>query len=295
MLGVSLLAAACSTGDGTTLSEPPPTVATTTTIPPPTSALTTIDIVPSTIANTTTTTSATTTEATTTTTLPPEPRVLLVGDSTLLAVETYQAELGLQGFDAVLEVKSCRTLGVPSCGSPPVPPNSVETIRGAEGPFDGVVIMAGYDEWWTSFASSFETVMEVSRDQGAKWVLWLAYPEDVPYLVPDGRTANESFVAINELLTEFDEDPAYDDLIVAQWPTYNAPADEWITGDGIHLSPHGAYGVADYLSRYIAHITGLPCPQPLALERALENLCVNPDELEEVADIESLYLTTVDE
>ena len=263
-------------------------------------ALTTIDILPTTVAETTTTTSTTTTtttttEPTTTTTSRPEPpRVLLVGDSTLLAVETYQAELGLQGFDAVLEVASCRTLGVPSCGSTPVPPNSVEVIMSAEGPFDGVVIMAGYDEWWTSFASSFEAVMQVSRDQGAEWVLWLAYPENVPYLMPDGKTANESFVAINEFLRGFDADPAYDDLVVAEWPTYNSSSERWIAGDGIHLSPHGAYGVADYLSRWIAHIAGLPCPQPLLLGATIDGVCGNPDELPLVADIESLYIQTVD-
>ena len=92
-------------------------------------------------------------------------RVLLVGDSTLLAVGSYGLLHAFQGFDDVYEAASCRTLGVPSCGRNPVP-NSVATINAADGRFDVVVIMAGYDEWWTTFPDSFEAVNAAARAKG---------------------------------------------------------------------------------------------------------------------------------
>lgn len=226
---------------------------------------------------------------TSTTASPTPPRVLLVGDSTLLAVESYETEAALTGFDPSLEVASCRTLGVPSCGDEPVPPNSVDTIRAASGPFDGVVIMAGYDEWWTTFPTSFETVMEVSRAQGAKWVLWLTYPEDVPYRLPDGRAANEAFMLNNSTLQEFAADPAYDDLILADWATFSDLSEGWIGTDGIHLSPAGAFAVADYISRWVAHLTDAPCPQPLVAGGPIPPVCQRPDLLEDAPDIDGLY------
>src|SRR5215216_914084 len=95
------------------------------------------------------------------------PRALIVGDSTLMAVDRYGALEELDGIDYVFSAESCRTLGVPSCGDPPIPPNAVETITAATGPFDVVVIMAGYDEWWTSFPSSFDRVVDAARMHGA--------------------------------------------------------------------------------------------------------------------------------
>ena len=90
---------------------------------------------------------------------------VLVGDSTLLAVGSYGLLHAFQGFDDVYEAASCRTLGVPSCGRNPVP-NSVATINAAVGRFDAVVIMAGYDEWWTTFPDSFEAVNAAALPKG---------------------------------------------------------------------------------------------------------------------------------
>ena len=70
-----------------------------------------------------------------------EPRVLLIGDSTLLAIDHYDAYRALKGFEYVYDAKSCRTLGIPSCGKRPLPPNAVEAINHSDGNFDDVVIM----------------------------------------------------------------------------------------------------------------------------------------------------------
>lgn len=63
----------------------------------------------------------------------------LIGDSTLLAVDRYNGYTALLGFKYVFDAKSCRTLGIPSCGNRPLPSDAVEAIGKADGDFDDVV------------------------------------------------------------------------------------------------------------------------------------------------------------
>src|SRR4051812_24639538 len=131
-----------------------------------------------------------------------EPRVLLIGDSTLLAIDHYDAYRALQGFDYVFDAKSCRTLGIPSCGKRPLPPNAVEAINKSDGSFDDVVIMAGYDEWWTSFSRSFDKVVAAARAKGAHTIIWLTYSEGVPFKLLTGEGADAAFIKTNETLRD---------------------------------------------------------------------------------------------
>lgn len=204
------------------------------------------------------------------------PRVLLVGDSTLLAVEAFNAVSGFGGFSGVLDTKSCRTLGIPSCGSKPVPPNTVEAIRSAEGPFDIVVVMAGYDEWWTSFPNSVREVGDQARAQGAETLLVLNYREGVGYVAPDGRTATEAFERNNETLREFEASGEIPELVVADWFGYTSvpEADGLLSDDGIHLTKDGAWAVTDYISRWVAHLSDRPCPRET---EPTDAVCENPD------------------
>ena len=211
---------------------------------------------------------------TVTTSVQPRPRALIVGDSTLMAVERYGALDDLRGFDYVYSAESCRTLGVPSCGDPPVPPNTVETITAAEGPFDVVVIMAGYDEWWTSFPSSFDRVVDAARVQGARHIIWLSYREGVGYVAPDGASANEAFVRNNQTLRSKVTLPQFADVVIADWFTYSADSIDWLTRDGIHLTPKGARAVAEYITRKVAFVAGLPCAD--SVEPA-SPVCPDPD------------------
>jgi hypothetical protein len=217
------------------------------------------------------------------------PRVLLVGDSTLLAVRSYDVLDVFRGFDGDYEAASCRTLGVPSCGDEPVPPNAVETIAAAEGDYDAVVIMAGYDEWWTSFPTSFDDVVAAARAKGAEHIVWLTYREGVGYTAPDGATANEAFVRNNATVREKVASGSHPDVTIADWFRYTADSTTWLTRDGIHLSPQGARAVADYISRYIAFLYALPCPAPWVAGATVEPVCSNPDDHGPVADIDSLY------
>ncbi|MCU1392288.1 MAG: hypothetical protein JWM34_716 [Ilumatobacteraceae bacterium] len=220
--------------------------------------------------------------------VPPD-RVLLIGDSTLEGVLTYQAFGALRGFESTFDAQSCRTLGVPSCGEEPRPPNAVETIGAADGTFDTVVIMAGYDEWWTSFPTSFDAVVAAARAKGASRIVWLTYREGVGYTVPNGATANEAFVKNNVTLRAKVASGAFGDVVLADWFAYTEPTSGWLANDGIHLTKSGAFGVADYISREIAHLDGRACPAPWVAGGAIDEPCPDPDTHAAVDDIRSLY------
>jgi hypothetical protein len=254
---------------------------------------------PADIAQSTTTAAASTTAAPApaTTTVPPPPttiafpampRVLLIGDSTLQAVGRYNKLNALLGMDPVYEARSCRLLAVPSCGRNPAP-NAIEVIDTAEGAFDMVVIMAGYDQWYDTFADSFDQVVAHSRAKGAKRILWLTYPEGVDYLLPDGTPGNESLVNINQIMRDLVASGAYPDVVIADWFNYAAAQGGWFNKDDIHLSPTGATGVADYISRKVAFTASLPCPMPREPGAAPEVPCSDPDAVGPVADVAALY------
>jgi hypothetical protein len=221
---------------------------------------------------------------------PPTPRVLLIGDSTLQAVERYGKLPVLLGMDAVYEARSCRLLAVPSCGRNPAP-NAIEVLNTAEGSFDMVVIMAGYDEWYTTFADSFDQVVATSRAKGAKRVVWLTYPEGVDYLLPDGTPGNESLVNINQIMRDKIASGAFPDVVIADWFTYASPLADWFNKDDIHLSPTGATGVADYISRKVAFTASLPCPMPREPGVPAEVPCPDPDASGPLTDVVALYAT----
>lgn len=227
--------------------------------------------------------------APTTTTPRRPPRVLLIGDSTLLAVDRYNGYRALLGFDYVYDAKSCRTLGIPSCGSRPLPPNAVQAIGAADGGFDYVVVMAGYDEWWTSFPDSFDEVVEAARAKGAQRIIWLTYREGVPYKLLTGEPADEAFVKNNQTMRDKLATGAFPDVVLAQWYPLTKQDNGWISRDGIHLTLDGALGVADYISRWVAFLEGKPCPMPTALGGTLEPTCLNPDTQRPIADITGLY------
>ena len=220
--------------------------------------------------------------------LPPVPRVLLVGDSTLLSVGEFGALVALRGMDPVYQAASCRALGQPSCGKHP-PINSVNVIDGTEGNIDVVIIMAGYDEWFTTFAESFDQVIASARAKGAKRIVWLTYPEGVDYVLPDDRKASESLINMNRIMFERVASGGYPDVLIADWFRYAAATQGWFEGDDIHLTRTGAFGVADYISRKVAFAAGQPCPVPREVNGAVESPCPDPDVSGPVPDVVSLY------
>jgi hypothetical protein len=230
-------------------------------------------------------------EATSTTPAPAgPPRAMVVGDSTLLAVEAYERLDVFRGFDLAYDAKSCRTIGVPSCAvPPPAPPNVVETIDEASGPFDVVVVMAGYDEWWTSFPDSFDDAIEAARARGASQIIWLTYVESPVYRGLSESPLTEALTQNNQTLRDKVASGGYADVTLADWDSYVVAHPDWLEPDGIHLTYAGAVGVADYISRLIAFHSGLPCPAPTVVGGPIDDPCPDPATMPPIDDVLALY------
>jgi hypothetical protein len=221
----------------------------------------------------------------------PPARALLVGDSTLAGVRWYGTTEALLGYPYVLTAESCRRLATASCRGREgyTPTNAVTAIRNASGSFGTVVIMAGYDDWWTVFSSSFDQVVAAARAKGARTIVWLTFREGVGYVNPSGVSANEAFVKNNQILREKVASGQFPDVVLADWHAYTATTSGWLAGDGIHLTVAGSFGAADYISRYLAHLENRACPMPWVEGTAVDNPCPNPDAHGPVSDILSLY------
>ena len=83
--------------------------------------------------------------------------------------------------------------------------------------------------------------------------------------------------------------PRHRDLVVADWRTYNSRSVGWMAPDGVHLTTRGAFGLADYISRWIAHLDGRACTAPLDRGGTPQHPCPNPNWSQRVTDVAGLY------
>jgi hypothetical protein len=218
----------------------------------------------------------------------PPSRTLLVGDSTLAAVRWYRTTEALLGFPYVYTAESCRRLATASCRGREgfAPTNAVTAIRRASGSFGTVVIMTGYDDWWTVFPGGFDKVVAAARDKGARKIVWLTYREDVRY---HGADASDLFVRNNNTLREKVASGLFPDVVLAEWNGYSSTASGWMAGDGVHFNVAGSYAVADYISRKLAYLENRACPMPWEAGAPVDDPCPDPDVHAPVADITGLY------
>jgi hypothetical protein len=216
-------------------------------------------------------------------------RVLMVGDSTLAVVRNVRATQDLfVGFDPVLDAQGCRRLVWPSCYSDSdfrVPNTVEEAILGTPGVVDVVIVMAGYNDWHDPFGTFVDAIMRAARSKGARNVVWLTFSE--------GRQPKSSATAIG-VYAENTRDlwasaSLHPDLVVADWRTYNTRAVGWMGPDGVHLTTRGGYGLADYISRWVAHLDERACTAPLDPGGIPQNPCPNPNWATRVPHIAGLY------
>lgn len=221
---------------------------------------------------------------------PPIPRVLWIGDSSLEGLKFYsQAQVAIGGMTYVLDAESCRRLVRPSCLSSAgrTPNTALEAIQGAAGSFDAVVIGTGYNEGNAEFSESFDLIVSAARSKGAVRIVWMNYR------LRDGLTRggfdnNPSFISNNATLLEKVASGAYPDVVIADWRSYTETVREWFGADGIHYQPTGAYGAADYISRWITYLFKEPCPMPMTVGGPIANPCTPPDGIPP-HDVRALY------
>jgi hypothetical protein len=217
--------------------------------------------------------------------VPGHSRVLMVGDSTLAALDVYtDARAALQGFTPIIDAESCRRLLRPSCRSDVthrIPSTAVEAILGTPGRIDILVMKAGYNDWFSDFPKEFDAVVRAGRSKGAHTVIWLSYNEDVAR-----ADARRAYRENNEDLFVLTSQPQYADVHLADWLRYSRA--DWFA-DGTHMNRTGSYAVSDYISRWVAYIEHKPCTRPLVLGGVTPNPCPKPDHHGAVADVRSLY------
>jgi hypothetical protein len=220
-------------------------------------------------------------------------RVVLMGDSTLAGVRWYtNSQHALGGSSFVLDAESCRRLVGSSCRGREgrQPPNAVNAIGAVPGAFDVLVVMTGYNDWYTSFPGAFDQVVAAARAKGATRIIWLTYRERTTYANPTGGTSQaEGYRIQNQTIRDKIASGAYDDVTLLDWNTYTAARDDWFTSDGVHFTIAGAYGAADYISRAVSSLHGEPCPAPWTPGAAIESPCAWPDTRVGVVDPITLY------
>lgn len=221
-------------------------------------------------------------------------KVLMVGDSTLAGLRWYTSgQVALRGADYTIDAESCRRLIGLSCVGREGrrPPNAVDAINAHPGSLDVVVIMTGYNDWYTVISNAFDQVVAAARNKGATEVLWLTYRLGASYTNPTGQATNDSYDRANDIIRAKVASGLFPDVRVADWSQYTADADHWFPADGVHLTLTGAFGVADFIARHLAHGWDAQCPAPWTPGGGIENPCSNPDAVTPVVDVHGVYNT----
>jgi hypothetical protein len=203
------------------------------------------------------------------------PRVLLIGDSTFGALNVIPASrTALRGFQPLLDLEPCRRLVRPSCQSAftlRTPPTALETIRAAPPLIDIVVMRTGYNDGSVGFDTAVRAVLDAARAKAIRSVVWLTYSDGTGNQI-------DTYNLHNATLRTIAASGAYPELVVADWRTYAERSTDWYATDRVHLVRNGAWATADYVTRWINHLVGSPCPVPWRPDAPIVDPCPDPDE-----------------
>jgi hypothetical protein len=203
----------------------------------------------------------------------PLPHVTLIGDSTMAAMVWYDNSGATQSQNVVrakyslnIQAESCRRLTAPSCRGRfgYTPSNTMDVLRAFRGRLgEAVVIMGGYDD--VNIGDAIGQILAETKAQGVKHVIWLTYPLNVPYVLPNGFPARNLYTQHNTALYLWSLNEKT--LHLADWNNYSRGHPEWFGRDGIHLTPAGTMALAWFiraeLDKYVK-----PVPPPTTAKPA---------------------------
>ena len=205
--------------------------------------------------------------------------VLFVSDSSL-AVIRWNGQLGsLQGASITADLESCRRLIGVSCRGREgyAPTTAVQAVAGARGNFDTLVVNVGYNDFSSTFATGFDSVIAAARARGIARVVWFTYRESVGYVSPQGASNPENYATYNAMLRSFVASGRYPEVVLADWNTYTATRPGWLGADGVHVTTVGARAAGEYVSRTLAFLDRRACPAGLGGVVAAGGWCASPD------------------
>ncbi len=179
-------------------------------------------------------------------------RVTLIGDSVPDALNWGPAnDILAQGIDLDLETSPCRRTEEASCPGPDgTRPTTLIQLVQSLGSSIGqtVVVMIGYNDYEDQYQKDIGDALTALDQAGVQHVLWLTLREArVPYISMNADIA--SWTA------------SHPELTVLDWNMYSRSHDDWFQGDGLHLTPDGAIGLATFLHSELVDL-GVAAPPP---------------------------------
>jgi hypothetical protein len=169
------------------------------------------------------------------------PRVSVIGDSIITAVSYTPSARSLVGRNVDLRFLAvvCRRLVQPSCWyNGTRPPTAIEVIQASGASLgETVVVESGYNEYVQVYSSDIDAVMRALVDAGVQTVLWMTIREQRP----DYVTMNTQIRAAAA---------RWPQLVVVDWNSASRSR-PWFNGDGLHLNPDGALGMARLLRKFV--------------------------------------------
>ncbi len=221
--------------------------------------------------------------------------VFIVGDSAIASLRWIpSSQVALQGFNVTLDLESCRRLVHHNCKSREGRDvtNALDTILNrAYGEADTLVLGVGYNDKSSNFVNDFDLIVNAARSRGFSQIIWLTYREMSRYTLP-GVDYTSDYASMNQILRDKIASGVFADVVIADLWMYTSTAPQWFALDGVHYKVAGAFGVADFLSRTIAALDGMPCPQPWSSGRSVDTPCVRPESVvasRGQVDLSSLY------
>jgi putative Ig domain-containing protein len=170
------------------------------------------------------------------------PRVTVIGDSVLTAVEWNATPLSIleQSLDVQLEIGVCRTLEGISCPYEGANVPTLLDVVNALGPRLGetVVVEVGYNDPATEFAKRVEDSVDALLAAGVQRILWV-----------NMREWQQQYIGMNQILAA--AAARHPQLTIVDWESVSHDHYSWFQGDGIHLVYDGAVALATLLNAAI--------------------------------------------
>ena len=187
-------------------------------------------------------------------------RVTVFGDSaaTAMAYDPDARKVLGRGIDLKLEVAACRRVADLSCpydGERPA--NVVERatdLGSALGPV--VVVIVGYNDYEANYGENIDEAMTAFRKAGVERVLWATL-----------RAERQSYLSMNDAILAAAK--RYPQMTVMDWNGLARDHLDWLQGDGIHLTPEGARGMAAMVNDTLVQLGVATKPPPPKLQAAL--------------------------
>ena len=163
------------------------------------------------------------------------PRVTVIGDSVLTAVEWNTTPLSIleQDLDPQLDIGVCRTLEDVSCpyegGTVPTLLDVVNALGSRLGAT--VLVEVGYNDPAGEFAQRVEDAVDALLAAGVTRILWA-----------NMREWQQQYIGMNQVLVA--AAARHPQLTLIDWEGYSHDHYSWFQGDGIHLVYDGAVAMA---------------------------------------------------